>query len=58
MFSVMELRVIRHSVAAMVERLEARLKILDPGSEDAIEIVNDLPIYRNVLKKINDREDV
>jgi hypothetical protein len=57
-FNVMELRVIRHSVTKMVERLEARLKILDPQSDDAVEIENDLPIYRNVLKKINDSEDV
>jgi hypothetical protein len=42
----------------MVERLEARLKILDPQSDDAIEIENDLPIYRNVLAKIKSREDV
>ncbi|WP_281246206.1 hypothetical protein [Rheinheimera pacifica] len=35
-----------------------RKAILDPESDDVVEIANDLMMYQNVLEKINDREDV
>ena len=58
MFSVIELRLIRYSVKKTMENLKDRMKILDPESDDAVEIKNDLMIYRNILEKINEREDV
>jgi hypothetical protein len=58
MFSVMELRLIRTSVKKTMADLLKRKAILDPESDDAVEITNDLMMYQNVLEKINDREDV
>ena len=58
MFSVMELRLIRHSVYKTMENLQKRLKILATESDDAIEATNDLMVYQNIIEKINEREDV
>jgi hypothetical protein len=58
MFSAMELRLIRVSVKKNIEDLLKRKAILDPESDDAVEITNDLMIYQNIIEKINDREDV
>ena len=58
MFSVMELRLIRHSVYKTMENLQKRLKILDTESDDAIEATNDLMVYQNIIEKINEGEDV
>ena len=58
MFSTMELRLIRHSVKSTMENLKKRLSILDPESDDAIEITNDLMMYQAVIEKINDSSDV
>lgn len=58
MFSVMELRLIRTSVKKNMADLLKRKAILNPESDDAVEIANDLMMYQNVLEKINDREDV
>ena len=58
MFSVMELRLIRTSVKKTIDDLVKRKKILDPESDDSVEITNDLMIYQNIIDKINDREDV
>ncbi|WDE10389.1 hypothetical protein [Thalassomonas haliotis] len=58
MFSVMELRLIRTAVKKNMEELIKRKGILDPESDDAIEITNDLMIYQNIVEKINDREEV
>lgn len=58
MFSVMELRLIKTSVKATIDELIKRKTILDPESDDAVEIVNDLMLYQNIIDKINDREDV
>ncbi|SFD15782.1 hypothetical protein SAMN05660479_03317 [Microbulbifer thermotolerans] len=58
MFSVMELRLIRSSVKKTMDDLIKRKNILDPESDDAVEITNDLMIYQNIIEKINDREDV
>jgi len=58
MFSVIELRLIRVSVKRNMEELLKKKAILDPESDDAVEITNDLMIYQNIIEKINDREDV
>lgn len=58
MFSVMELRLIRHSVYNTMENLQKRLKILDPESDAAVEATNDLMIFQNIIEKIDEREDV
>lgn len=58
MFSVMELRLIRSSVQKTMESLKKRLAILDPESDDSVEITNDLMMYKNIIEKISDREDV
>ena len=58
MFSVMELRLIRASVKNTMQELIERKGILDPESDDSVEITNDLMVYQNILEKINDREDV
>jgi hypothetical protein len=58
MFSAMELRLIRASVKKSIEDLLKRKAILDPESDDAVEITNDLMVYQNIIEKINDREDV
>jgi hypothetical protein len=54
----MELRLIRTSVKKTMADMLKRKAILDPESDDAVEIANDLILYQNVLEKINDREDV
>ena len=58
MFSTMELRLIRHSINSTMENLKKRLSVLDPESDDAIEITNDLMMYQAVIEKINDSSDV
>lgn len=58
MFSVLELRLIRTAVTKTIDDLVKRKKILGPESDEAVEIVNDLLLYQNIIEKINDREDV
>ena len=58
MFSVMELRLIKYSVGKTMENLKSRLKILDPESDDAVEAVNDLAMYKAILEKINQNKDI
>lgn len=58
MFSVMELRLIRHSVLKTMESLKKRAQVLDPESDEVVEAVNDLKIYQTILGKINERKDV
>lgn len=58
MFSVMELRLIRHSVHKTMEGLKKRTQILDPESDEVVEAVNDLEIYQTILDKIDERKDV
>ena len=58
MFSVMELRLIRHSVHKNMENLKKRVQVLDPESDEVVEVVNDLKIYQIILDKINERKDV
>ena len=58
MFSVIELRLIRSSIKKTMDDLMKRKAILDPESDDAVEITNDLMVYQNIIDKITDREDV
>lgn len=58
MFSVMELRLIRTSVKKTMEEVIKRKSNLDPESDEAIEVTNDLMICQNIVEKINDREEV
>jgi hypothetical protein len=58
MFDVMELRLIRYSVIRTIENLKDRLKILDRESDEAVEAMNDLVLYKAILEKIKDRTDV
>ena len=58
MFSVAELRIIRHVVEASAASLKAEVVSLDPESDRAVELANDLMVYRNILEKIDEREDV
>ena len=51
MFSVMELRLIRASVKNTMQELIERKGILDPESDDSVEITNDLMVYQNILEK-------
>jgi hypothetical protein len=58
MFNTMELRLIRYSVKQTMENLIKRKFILDPESDDLIEITNDLMMYQNILEKINETPEV
>lgn len=58
MFSTIELRLIRYAVTKVMENLKNRLKILDAESDEAVEARNDLPLYKGILDKIKEREDV
>lgn len=58
MFSVIELRLIRASIKKTMDDLVKRKNILDPESDDSVEITNDLMIYKNIIEKIDDRQDV
>lgn len=58
MFSVMELRLIRYSVKKTMDDLIKRKAILDPESDDSIEITNDLMGYQSILDTINDEDRV
>jgi len=58
MFSTMELRLIRYSVKQTMDNLKKRKSILDPESDDSVEITNDLMMYQNILEKINEVPEV
>lgn len=58
MFSTQELRLIRYSINKTVEDLKKRKNILDPESDDAVEIVNDLTLYNIILDRISDNPEV
>ena len=58
MFSVMELRLIRHAVNKELQLCEKKIKILDPDSDESIELGNDIPILRTIIDKISERQDV
>ena len=56
MFSEIELRLIRHAVLKELSLSEKKLKILDPDSDDSIELGNDLMLLRIIVEKINESE--
>ena len=56
MFSEIELRLIRHAVLKELELSEKKLKILDPDSDDSIELGNDSMLLRIIVEKINEAE--
>ncbi len=58
MFSIMELRLIRHAVHEAMKKLQDQRATLDPESDEAYEAPNDLMIYQNIVEKIDEREDV
>jgi len=58
MFGTQELRLIRYSVKQTMKELKKRQNILDPDSDDAIEIINDLSLYSIILEKIADNPEV
>jgi hypothetical protein len=58
MFNTMELRLIRYSVKKTIENLKKRKSILDPESDDSVEITNDLMMYQNILETINETPKV
>jgi hypothetical protein len=58
MFSVFELRLIRHCVGAEIQRRQEELRTVDPESDRSVELANDLVVLRNIRDKISEREDV
>lgn len=58
MFGTQELRLIRYSIKQTMKELKKRQSILDPDSDDAIEIINDLTLYSIILEKIADNPEV
>lgn len=58
MFSIFELRLIRHAIEKEIEISEKKLKILDPDSDDSIEIGNDLMSLRMIIEKITENKEV
>lgn len=58
MFSIMELRLIRHAVQKELELSEQKLKILDPDSDDSIELGNDSMQLRIILEKIEETDGI
>jgi len=49
----MELRLIRHSISKEITQNKRKLNILNPDSDDSIEIANDLMILKNIVAKIS-----
>jgi hypothetical protein len=41
-----------------MENLKNRKTILDPESDDSVEITNDLMMYQNILEKIGEKPEV
>lgn len=58
MFGTQELRLIRYAVKQTMENLKKRQSILDPESDDAVEIANDLSLYSIILEKISENPQV
>ena len=52
----MELRIIKYSVSNTMRIKQKQLSILDPESDDAVEISNDLMLYQSIIEKINESE--
>jgi hypothetical protein len=58
MFGTQELRLIRYAVKQTMDNLKKRQSILDPESDDAVEIANDLSLYAIILEKIAENPEV
>lgn len=58
MFSDMELRLIRYAVNQTMEQLKDKRNTVDPESDDAVEITNDLMLYQISMEKINEKKEV
>ena len=58
MFGTQELRLIRYAVKQTMDNLKKRQTILDPESDDAVEIANDLSLYAIILEKIAENPEV
>ncbi|SBS28895.1 hypothetical protein MSP8886_01351 [Marinomonas spartinae] len=58
MFNIMELRIIRASVKASMDGLLEKLKTIDPDSDEAVEISNDLMFYQSILDTISENPEV
>ena len=58
MFSEIELRLICHAVLKELSLSEKKIKILDPDSDDSIELCNDLVLLRIIVEKINESEKI
>jgi len=58
MFGTQELRLIRYAVKQTMDNLKKRQTILDPESDDAVEIANDLSLYAIILEKIAGNPEV
>ncbi|MDH5325470.1 MAG: hypothetical protein OEZ68_15255 [Gammaproteobacteria bacterium] len=58
MFGTQELRLIRYAVKKTMDDLRKRQNILDPESDDAVEIANDLSLYSIILEKIAEKPEV
>ncbi|MCP3922424.1 MAG: hypothetical protein GY714_07560 [Desulfobacterales bacterium] len=58
MFNTMELRLIKHSIKEAMKNLNKILKVLDPNSDEASDISNDLLNYQQILDKIEECPDL
>jgi hypothetical protein len=58
MFSNTELRLIRYAVSQTMDQLKDKRGTVDPESDDAVEIINDLMLYRIIIEKINENKEV
>ncbi|MGH1470366.1 MAG: hypothetical protein ACRBCS_04190 [Cellvibrionaceae bacterium] len=58
MFSTQELRLIRYSVKKTMDHMKKKQNILDPESDDAVGIANDLCMYDIILEKISEKPEV
>ncbi len=58
MFNTMELRLIKHSIKQAMKNLNKILTVLDPNSDEASEISNDLLNYQQIVDKIKECPDI
>lgn len=58
MFGTQELRLIRYAVKQTMDNLKKRQGIVDPESDDAVEIANDLTLYAIILEKIAENPEI
>ncbi|MFK3863686.1 hypothetical protein [Pseudoalteromonas rhizosphaerae] len=58
MFTIIELRIIRASVKASQDSLLHKLQLLDPQSDEAIEIINDLVLYESIIDTLSENAEM